>query len=52
MDEDPQATDPSGTDEMPRGADLRNGILDWQVADVGEAFGCTLQLTRDTDVSP
>ncbi len=35
-----------GTDDMPASAELRDGILDWQVADVGE-FGGVLQLTKD-----
>ena len=36
-----------GTDEMPVDAAVRDGILDWSVADVGEAYGATLQLTQD-----
>lgn len=36
-----------GTDEMPTDAAVRNGILDWRVADVGEAYGAVLQLTLD-----
>jgi len=28
-------------------AELREGILDWQVADIGEVHGALLQLTRD-----
>ncbi len=37
-----------GTDEMPNGADIREGILDWQVADMGEAYDAVLQLTSDS----
>ena len=36
-----------GTDEMPADVAVRDGILDWRVADVGEAYGATLQLTQD-----
>jgi len=36
-----------GTDEMPSSADVRDGILDWQVADVGAEYGVILQLARD-----
>ena len=36
-----------GTNEMPAGAAVRDGILDWRVADVGEAYGAVLQLTRE-----
>ena len=36
-----------GTNEMPVNAEFRDGILDWKVADVGEAFGAVLQLTRE-----
>ena len=36
-----------GTDAMPADAEMRNGILDWQVADIGEAYGCIHQLTKD-----
>lgn len=39
-----------GTSEMPAGVDLREGIMNWQVADVGEAYGAMLQLTNDTEV--
>ena len=36
-----------GTEEMPGDAAIRDGILDWKVADVGEAWGSILQLTHD-----
>ena len=29
------------------GAAMRDGILDWQVADIGDVHGALLQLTRD-----
>lgn len=37
----------AGTDAMPEDARVREGIDDWRVADVGEAFGAILQLTDD-----
>lgn len=36
-----------GTDDIPDDASIRDGILDWKVADVGEALGAVLQLTKD-----
>ena len=36
-----------GTETLPEDAARRAGIDDWQVADVGEAWGTVLQLTED-----
>ncbi len=36
-----------GSDAIPADAELRDGILDWQVVDVGHAYGAALQLTDD-----
>ncbi len=36
-----------GTETLPDEAIRRAGIDDWQVADVGEAWGTVLQLTED-----
>ncbi len=37
-----------GTDEMPLDAPVRQGVDDWTVSDVGEAFGAVLQLCDDS----
>lgn len=36
-----------GSDTLPDGVVRRAGIDEWQVADVGEAWGAVLQLTED-----
>lgn len=35
--------------QLGSGSTVRDGILDWQVADVGEAYGAVMQLTEDGD---
>ena len=36
-------------DELGNTATIRDGILDWRVADVDEAYGAILQLTEERD---
>ena len=41
-----------GSDTLPDDAERREGIDDWSVADVGEAWGAILQLTDDSARQP